>query len=89
MTSTRLFRIVGTAQIFIASRQTVSERIIIKEFLYPLAHIIQPYKESDGIYRIAPQFYKFITEKYTYYFNVLDAKLLEIADIKYTNTAIK
>lgn len=89
MSSVRLFKIVGTAQIFIASRRTVFERIKIKECLYPLAHIIQPYKESEGIYRIAPQFYKFITEKYTYYFNVLNTKLIEIADIKYTNTSIK
>jgi uncharacterized protein YdaL len=86
MSSTRIFKIVGTAQIFIASRPTIAERSKIKDCLYPLVHKIQPYKESEGIYRIAPQFYKFVTEKYTYYFNVLDTKLLEIADIKYTNT---
>lgn len=89
MSSMRLFRVVGTAQIFIATRPTVAERIKIRDCLFPLAHKIQPYKENEGIYRIAPQFYKFITEKYTYYFNLLNTKLLEIADIKYTKTSGK
>jgi len=82
MVSLKLFKIARTAQEFMIAR--MRERQDIYDSICTLAHKIRPYKESDGIKRIAPGFFKYTAEKYVFDFECTDDGQITIAKISYT-----
>ncbi len=83
MTAVRLYRIAQTAQIFMKKRPMIKERQEIYDEICTLAHKIRPYKESDGIRRIAPGFYKYTTKKFIFDFEDANDGYITIAKISY------
>ncbi len=79
MVSYKLFKIAKTAQEFMIARP--SERQDIYDNICTLAHKIRPYKESDGIKRIAPGFFKYTVKKYAFDFEITDDGQITIAKI--------
>jgi hypothetical protein len=77
--SLKLFKITKTAQEFMIAH--VSERQDIYDNICSLAHKVRPYRESDGIRRIAPGFFKYMTKKYSFDFELTDDGQIIIAKI--------
>lgn len=83
MVSLRLYKIAETAQIFMKTRPQARERQEIYNEICTLAHKIRPYKENEGIRRIAPGFFKYTTKKYLFDFEDSNDGYITIAKISY------
>ncbi len=84
MVSLRLYKIAETAQIFMKSRPTKKEQQAIYDLICGMVHKIRPYKESEGITRIAPGFFKYVTKEYVFDFEDVNDGYITIAKISYT-----
>jgi hypothetical protein len=89
MVSLRLYKIAETAQIFMRTRPSLKERQEIYDIICTLAHKIRPYKESEGITRIAPGYFKYTTKKYLFDFEDVSDGYITIAKITYTDDSKK
>ena len=87
MTAVRLYRIAQTAQIFMKTRPVIKERQEVYDEICTLAHKIRPYKESDGIRRIAPGFFKYTSKKFIFNFEDVNDGYITIAKISYIEKA--
>jgi hypothetical protein len=85
MTSLRLFKIAETAQVFMKTRTTTKEKQEIYDIIYTLVHKIRPYKESEGIRRIAPGYFKYSTNKYLFDFEDINDGYITISKISYSD----
>ena len=86
MSALKLYKIAETAQIFMRTRPLLREKQEIYDTICALSHKIRPYKESEGIRRIAPQFFKYTTPKYIFDFEDADDGYVTIAKISYNET---
>lgn len=86
MSALKLYKIAETAQIFMRTRPLLKEKQEIYDTICTLAHKIRPYKESEGITRTAPQFFKYITIKYIFDFEDSNDGYITIAKITYNET---
>lgn len=80
MTSLRLFKIAQTAQIYMKTKMKKDQQDIYDTF-YTLVHKVRPYKESEGIKRIAPGFFKYTTKRYVFDFEDINDGYITIAKI--------
>ncbi|PKL92968.1 MAG: hypothetical protein CVV21_01080 [Candidatus Goldiibacteriota bacterium HGW-Goldbacteria-1] len=87
MTAVRLYKIAQTAQIFMKIRPMIKERQEVYDEICTLAHKIRPYKESEGIRRIAPGFFKYTAKKYIFDFEDTNDGYITIAKISYIEKA--
>jgi len=66
------------------TRPLLKEKQEIYDTICTLAHKICPYKESEGISRIAPGFFKYTTAKYIFDFEDSNDGYITIARISST-----
>jgi hypothetical protein len=69
------------------TRPVIKERQEVYDEICTLAHKIRPYKESDGIRRIAPGFFKYTSKKFIFNFEDVNDGYITIAKISYIEKA--
>jgi|GEM_PF-3514131 hypothetical protein len=83
MTALKLYKIAETAQIFMKTRILLKEKQEIYDTICTLVHKTRPYKENEGIRRIAPGFFKYTTAKYVFDFEDSNDGYITIVRINY------
>ena len=83
MTTLRIFKIAESARVFMKTRSTQKEQQEIYDGICALAHKVRPYRASDGITRVAPQYFKYTFGSYTVDFEDANDGCITIAKIAY------